>query len=69
MYVDDCGDPELPLGSLISTSTSHTKWKKEVLCKEGLNLIDTFNEDISNIITCSQSRWNSSHIKCQCKMI
>ena len=40
---------------------------RTVRCEEGLSMVGGGGDNSSSVITCSHGRWNSSHIKCECK--
>ena len=64
----DCGDPELPLGSVLEAGEGEKTGARTVRCEEGLNMVGGGGDNSSSVITCSHGRWNSSHIKCECKL-
>ena len=62
----DCGDPELPTGSLVEQREAG---RLVVTCKDGLHLNEEADPAGQNRTTlvCTDGAWNSTNLRCQCK--
>ena len=66
LLAGDCGDPELPPGSLVEEGEAG---RLEVTCRDGLHLNEEADPAGQNRTTlvCTEGAWNSTNLRCQCK--